>query len=122
MDLEQIRGRINAGADADEMRVALAEKIMECLEARGEDMSPVERSHFNIAIDLLPTSWLLLTWAHVDSVCNPSEADKGAPDLAPMESAPPKSELLAKLTEALALMHAQHNALAEPPGGPRPAT
>ena len=117
MDLEEILKRINAGADGDEMRVALAEKIMECLVARGDEMTPWERTHYNIAIDLLPSSWLRLTWAHVDCVCNLREPDSAAHDPVFTESAPTKIELLTKMTEVLAIMHAQYNTLAKPPGG-----
>ena len=122
MDLSEILERIDAGADADEVRVALAVKIMECLEARGDDMTPWERAHYNIAIDLLPSSWLRLTWAHVDCVCNLREPDSGTHDPAFTESAPTKIELLTKLTEALALMHAkyEYDAVAKCPVGQQP--
>ena len=122
MDLNEILERLDAGADADEVRVALAVKIMECLEARGDDMSPWERAHYNIAIDLLPSTWLRLTWAHVDCVCNLRQPDNGAHDFAFTESAPTKLELLAKLTEALAHMHAkyEYDALAKFPVGQQP--
>ncbi len=119
MELEEILERIDAGANADEVRVALAVKIMECLEARGDEMSPWERAHFNMAIDLLPSSWLRLTWSHVDCVCNLREPDSGTYTSAPAftESAPTKSDLLTKLNEALALLHAKYTTLAKPPGG-----
>lgn len=116
MDLEEILARIDAGAEGDEIRLALAVKIMECLDARGDDMSPWERAHYNIAIDLLPSSWLRLTWVHVDCVCNLREPDSGAHNAAFTESAPTKIELLTKMTAALALMHAEYNQLPNPSG------
>ncbi len=122
LDLKEILERIDAGAEADEVRLALAVKIMECLQARGDDMTPWERTHYKIAIDLLPSSWLRLTWAHVDCVCNMREPDKGTYDPAFTESAPTKIELLTKMTEALALMHAkyEYDALAQFPVGQQP--
>ena len=116
MDLGETLDRIDAGADGDEIRLALAVKIMECLVARGDDMSPWERAHYNIAIELLPSSWLRLTWAHVDCVCNLREPDNGDRNATFTESAPTKIELLTKMTAALALMHAKYNQLPNPRG------
>ncbi len=86
-------------------------------------MTPWERAHYNIAVDLAPSSWLRLTWSHVDCVCNLREPVDGAHDPAFTESAPTKLELLTKMTDALALMHAKYEseALAKFPIGQQPA-
>lgn len=107
MDLATIKQRIDAGANADDIRAELGEKIMECLVAKGEILSPWERIHFGMAIDLLRSPWLSLTWTHVDAVCSRSDSD---PDLCiprPVENAPTLAELFSQLIQALADVH-QH--------------
>ena len=102
MDLEEISKRIDARDDPDAIRAALGEKIMECLLARGEELSSWERVNFGIAIELLPTTWLRMTWTHVDYVCNVShEVDRNRqpPESQPV---PTLQELHAKLNDELA--------------------
>ena len=100
MDLAEIRQRIDAGADPNDIRADLGEKLMECLVAQAENLGPLARVHFGIAIDLLPSPWLHLTWAHVDSVCN-GTAHVTEQDFSPaVESAPTLDELIKGLTLA----------------------
>ena len=100
MDLAKIRQRIDAGADSDRIRADLAQKIMQCLLAQGAELGPWERVHFGIAIDLLPSPWLQLTWTHVDSVCNRSAFDPTR-SLPTVVSHPPTvEELIEKLKAA----------------------
>ncbi len=100
MDLAEIRQRIDAGADPDDIRADLGEKIMECLVAQAEKLGPLARVHFAIAIDLLPSPWLHLTWAHVDSVCNGTEHVPEQDFPHGVESAPTLDELIKGLTLA----------------------
>ena len=102
MDLEEISKRIDAGDNPYAIRVALAEKIMECLVARGDELTPWERVNFGLAIELLQSPWLRMVWSHVDFVCTVSdEIDRNR---VPPESQPVPSlgELHANLTEAIA--------------------
>ena len=83
------------------MRLALAEKIRECLTARGDLLSALERVHFGLAIELLPSTFLRMTWALVHTVCTESAGhDKNRK---PRESQPIPAldELHAKLNDAL---------------------
>lgn len=116
MDLEEISKRIDAGDNPDAIRIALGEKIRECLVARGEVLSPWERVNFGLAIELLPSPWLRMTWTHVDFVCTVSDMidrDREVPESQPV---PTLTELHTNLDEALANIHAHF--LAQPPSGP----
>ena len=101
MDLETIRKHINAGDADDEMRAALADSILNRLEARGDELTAWERYHFGTALDILCSQPLRLTWAHVESACtfhDPIVGDKG---LESANSIPGKRELWAKLIEVM---------------------
>ena len=101
MDLDEISKRIDAGENPDAMRLALAEKVLECLTARGDLLSPMERVHFGLAIELLPSTFLRMTWALVYTVCTESVAN--AKDRKPRESQPIPTldELHVKLNDTL---------------------
>ena len=105
MDIEEISKRIDVGDDPDDIRVALSDKITECLVARGDNLTPWERVNFGIAIELLNSPWLRMIWTHVDLVCTvPDERvwHRPVPESQPM---PTLSELHVKLIEELAIIH-----------------
>ena len=105
MDLEEISKRIDAGDNPYAIRVALAEKIMECLVARGDELTPWERVNFGLAIELLQSPWLRMVWSHVDFVCTVSDEidrNREPPESQPV---PTLRELHANLNEAMATIH-----------------
>ena len=107
LDLEDISTRIDAADNPNAIRLALADKIMECLVARADTLSPLERVNFGIAIDLLPTPWLRMTWAHVYSVCTVSDAPEKVGKPLESQLVPTLSELHANLINALASINEQ---------------
>lgn len=106
MDLEEISKSIDAGGNPHDIRVALGAKITECLVARSDQLSPWERVNFGIAIELLPSPWLRMTHAHVDSVCSPDFLNPKR-EAAESQPVPTLSELHAMLAEALAVIDQQ---------------
>ena len=105
MDLEEISKRIDVGDDPDGIRVALGDKITECLVARGDDLMPWERVNFGLAIDLLNSPWLRMTWAHVDFVCTVSDEKVRNRPVPESQTVPSLRELHVKLAEELAIIH-----------------
>ena len=105
MDIEEISNRIDAGDDPDDIRVALGDKITECLVARGDDLTPWERVNFGIAIELLNSAWLRMIWTHVDLVCTVSNERVQHRPVAESQPVPTLSELHAKLIEEMAILH-----------------
>ena len=73
MELDEISRRIDEGENPGAIRIALGEKILQCLIARGEVLTPWERVNFGLAIDLLHSHMLRITWTHVDFVCAVSD-------------------------------------------------
>ena len=102
MDLEEISKRIDARDDPESIRAALGEKIMECLRARGDELSAWERVNFGIAIELLSSPWLRMTWAHVDFVCTLSDEVDRNREPPESQTVPTLRELHAKLNDELA--------------------
>ena len=101
MDLETIRMHIDAGNADDDMRAALADRVMERLESRGDDLTHWERHHLGVALDILCSKPLAESWVHLDYACglrDPSLSDRtfNTPDLIPS-----KRELWAKLIEVM---------------------
>ena len=107
MDLLEIRQRIDSGDNSDDIRAYLGEKIMECLIAKGENLGPWERVHFGVAIELLPSPWLRLTWTHVDAVCNPPEWDPRRSVPRVVAHPPSIDELVEKLKSAMSKIRDQ---------------
>ena len=105
MDIEEISKRIDVGDDPDDIRVALSDKITECLVARGDDLTPWERVNFGIAIELLNTAWLRMIWTHVDFVCTVSDESVRHRPVPESQPVPTLSELHAKLIEEMAILH-----------------
>ena len=92
MDLETIRKHIDSADADDDMRAGLADRAMECLEARGDELTTWERYHLGIALDILCSGPLAVAWTHVDSACalrDPNIGDKGFKDA---DSIPTKRE------------------------------
>lgn len=107
MNLEEISKGIDLGENPIALRVALADIITDCLKQRGALLSPLERVNLGHAIDLLPSTWLKMTWANVASVCAETElmdAHREPPNAVPV---PTLAELQTKLIDALATLDDQ---------------
>ena len=107
MDLEEISKGIDLGENPIAIRVALADKITECLKVRGALLSPLERVNLGHAIDLLPSTWLRMTWAHVASVGAETEMMDAQREPPESVSIPTLTELQTKLIDALATVDNQ---------------
>lgn len=102
MNLEEISKLIDAGDNPDAIRHALGEKIMECLVARGHELTSWESLNFGIAIELLHSPYLRMTWWHVDFVCTGSDGAARARMPPESQKVPSLDELHIALREALA--------------------
>ena len=121
MKLNEIFARIHqhdlelGNAEANEIRLALGEKIRECLIARGDVLTQWERANLAIAIDLLPSPWLGLTWGHVNLACSSDNAAGERREREPPKwaKAPISTELHATLTDALTPIRRQSVAISD---------
>lgn len=101
MDSNEVLHRIDAGCDTDDIRADLGQMVMKCLLSAGEELGPWERVHCAMAIELLQSPWLRLTWMHADSVCNRPQWNPTRSIPRAIEDAPTIRDLTEKLKSTL---------------------
>lgn len=123
MTLYEIFAAIDAhdNGNGAPIRSALGEKIRERLVSHGDPLSDWARAHLGIAVDLLPSRWLRLAWAHVNMALAKQGAgielfDRVLPD---GTEVPSLSELNARLVKSFALIKIRYASRTETRRVPR---
>ena len=103
------------------IRLALGEKIRERLLSRGDSLTDWERAHLGIAVDLLPSRWLRLAWAHVNMALAEQDArvEQFERELPDGTEVPSLSELNARLAKSFALIKSRYTPRTETRRAPR---
>ena len=123
MTLYEIFAAIDAhdNGNGPQIRLALGEKISERLVSRGDSLTDWERAHLGIAVDLLPSRWLRLAWAHVNmALAEQSAGGKQFYRVLPDGTEVPSlSELNARLVKSFALIKSRSAPRTETRRAPR---